>query len=73
MDETHPLRAWRKAHEITLAQLAGAVGVTASHLSEIETGKNAPSLDLAGRLSRATASMGQQGVPIDAFLQVRAA
>lgn len=63
----HPMRAWRDAHKITLARLAGTVGVTASHLSEIETGKNAPSLDLAVRLSRAT------GVPVDAFLRESAA
>lgn len=54
MVQEHALRRWRKEHEIRLAALAEQVGVTASHLSEIERGLNAPSLKLAVRLSEAT-------------------
>lgn len=39
---------------MTLAALARLVGVTASHLSEVENYKNEPSLDLASRLSDVT-------------------
>ena len=58
----HPLRRWRHSQKITLAALANDVGVTPSHLSEIETGKNVPSLMLAARLSRATADA--KGMPL---------
>jgi len=56
MSKEHPLRDWRKRQEPrrTLAELADAVGVTASHISEIENWNNEPSLDLASRLHRAT-------------------
>lgn len=47
----HPLRTWRKDRGITLQGLAALIGVTQSHLSEIENWKNEPSLDLAARLS----------------------
>jgi transcriptional regulator with XRE-family HTH domain len=57
----HPLRKWRETAKITLKSLAERVGVTASHLSEIETGRNTPSLALAAKLSGATAN--EQGVP----------
>jgi transcriptional regulator with XRE-family HTH domain len=50
----HPLRLWRTANGVTLAKLAAEVGVTASHLSEVERGRNNLSLDLAAKLSRAT-------------------
>jgi transcriptional regulator with XRE-family HTH domain len=52
--QEHPLRLWRKKHEVRLETLAAKVGVTASHLSEIERGLNRPSLGLAARLSAAT-------------------
>jgi transcriptional regulator with XRE-family HTH domain len=58
----HPLRRWRHAQKITLTALADRMNVTASHLSEIETGKNVPSLKLAARLSEATADA--EGVPL---------
>lgn len=62
----HPLRLWRKASNVTLTALAGKVGVTPSHLSEIERGSNTPSLDLAAKLSRATADeSGSVAVPIE--------
>lgn len=52
----HPLKIWRQGQtpKVTLAALARRVGVTASHLSEVENYKNEPSLDLADRLSEAT-------------------
>jgi transcriptional regulator with XRE-family HTH domain len=47
----HPLRAWRRLNGAkTLQEVADLVGVTQSHLSEIENWKNEPSLDLAARL-----------------------
>ncbi len=54
--EDHPQKIWRQGQKprVTLAALARRVGVTPSHLSEIENYKNEPSLDLAGRLSEAT-------------------
>lgn len=66
--DKHPLRLWRNRHGVTLATLAGRVGVEASHLSMIECGVKSPSLELAGKLSReTTAAGGAPEVPIDAF------
>jgi transcriptional regulator with XRE-family HTH domain len=62
MEQVHALRSWRQEHSITLAELAKAVGVTASHLSEIERGLNSCSLNLASRLSQKT------GLPMEAFV-----
>lgn len=61
----HPLREWRKDNGKTLSQLAGdeRVGVTPSHLSQIENRIKEPSLDLAVRLHRAT------GLDVDSFLK----
>lgn len=52
----HPLKVWRRGQtpKVTLAALAQRVGVTASHLSEVENYKNEPSLDLTNRLSELT-------------------
>jgi transcriptional regulator with XRE-family HTH domain len=65
----HPLRAWRKENGKTLTALAGdeRVGVTPSHLSQIETGIKEPSLDLAARLHRVT------GIDMTKFLKAREA
>jgi transcriptional regulator with XRE-family HTH domain len=60
-DDTHPLRRWRKENDVTLAALASEVGVTPSHLSEIERGLNGVSLALSKRLSKAT----KGGVSLD--------
>jgi len=60
----HALRLWRKANGITLTVLADRVGVTPSHLSEVENRRNAPSIDLAAKLSRET----DGAVPLDAFV-----
>lgn len=54
-EKTHPLYRWRKSNgNKTLQDLASEVGVTQSHLSEIENWKNEPSLDLAARLHSIT-------------------
>jgi transcriptional regulator with XRE-family HTH domain len=56
MSTEHPLRVWRHSQEPrkTLVDLAAEVGVTPSHLSEIENWNNEPSLDLLSRLYRVT-------------------
>jgi transcriptional regulator with XRE-family HTH domain len=56
MSKEHPLRVWRHSQEPrkTLVDLANDVGVTPSHLSEIENWNNEPSLDLLSRLHRVT-------------------
>ena len=56
MSKDHPLRIWRHSQDPqkTLADLASDVGITPSHLSEIENWNNKPSLDLAVRLHRVT-------------------
>lgn len=53
---THPLKAWRLKQEPkkTLASLAGDVGVSASHLSEIENWNNEPSFELLTKLHEKT-------------------
>jgi transcriptional regulator with XRE-family HTH domain len=61
MDTAHPIKEWRKANGKTLAELAGDVGVSPSHLSEIENGNNEPSLELAVKLSTRT------GIEISSF------
>lgn len=62
-DSIHPVRQWRKDHGKTLGQLAEAVGVTASHLSEVERGRNELSLDLARKIKRVT------GLSLDSIVQ----
>lgn len=53
---THPLKTWRLTQEPkkTLASLAGDVGVSASHLSEIENWNNEPSFELLTKLHSIT-------------------
>lgn len=65
MKQPHPLRDWREKQtpKVTLSVLAEQVSVTPSHLSEIETGKNTPSLDLAIKLSRITSIEVERFVP----------
>jgi transcriptional regulator with XRE-family HTH domain len=65
----HALRRWRKGNGLTLVVLAGRVGVTPSHLSEIERGRNRPSLELAAKLSRIT----KNEVPLSDFVPQQAA
>ena len=47
----HPLRLWRKHRKLTLAQLAGQVGVTRQMLSMLENGKSRASVALLERLA----------------------
>lgn len=51
--QEHPLRAWRHRQEPrkTLSDVAEKVGVTPSHLSEIENWNNEPSLELTAKLA----------------------
>ena len=60
----HPLRRWREEKGVTLTALARRVGVTASHLSEIENRNNWPSIKLAAKLRQETEGV----VPLDAFV-----
>jgi transcriptional regulator with XRE-family HTH domain len=62
-EKDHPLYHWRKKHERSLTWLAGEVGCTQSHLSEIENRHNEPSLALATRLQRVTK------LPVTVFLR----
>lgn len=55
------VRAYLKAHGMTQEDLAAAVGISASHLSEIVNGKT-PSLRVAVALARIT------NIPESAFL-----
>lgn len=63
----HPMRQWRKDAGKTLADVASAVGVTPSHLSEIERYENEPSLSLAAKLSE------MSKIPLDGFVKKREA
>lgn len=47
-----PLKVWREYRCFTLAALAKQCGVTAAALSQIETGKRSPSVDLLSKLAR---------------------
>ena len=67
MLDVHPLRTWRKANKTRLADLAGAIDVSPSHISQIETGKKQPSLALAAKLSQETE------IPLDKFVKREAA
>ncbi|MBI5484254.1 MAG: helix-turn-helix transcriptional regulator [Deltaproteobacteria bacterium] len=48
-----PLKVLREYRGLTLAALGKKCGVSAAALSQIETGKRSPSVDLLGKLSRA--------------------
>jgi transcriptional regulator with XRE-family HTH domain len=45
------LRLIRVYHDLSQTQLCGEIGISNSHLSEIEKGKKQPSLDLLARYS----------------------
>lgn len=46
-----PLKVWREYRGFTLASLGKLCGVSASALSQIETGKRSPSVELLGKLA----------------------
>lgn len=47
------VRAVRKEKNLTIVQLAELSGVSKSHISEIETGKQMPTIDVLCRLADA--------------------
>ena len=53
IDGGPPLRVWRKYRGLTLASLAGRVGVSRGYLSQIENGHKSGTLDLFRRLATA--------------------
>jgi transcriptional regulator with XRE-family HTH domain len=57
------MREWRRQNGKTLQDLASEVGVTQSHLSEIENWNNEPSLVLTARLHNVT------GIEMKAFVK----
>lgn len=62
-----PLRAWRKYRGLTLASLAGQVGVSRGYLSQIENGHKSGTLDLFRRLAGTLdVSMDQLVEPVSA-------
>ncbi len=48
-----PLKVWREYRGLTLAVLGEQCGVSAAAISQIETGKRAPSVDLLRKLAEA--------------------
>ena len=60
------IRAWRRKHKLTIAQLAERAGIDTGFLAYIETGKKLPSLHTAAKLADAlgiTLSQLFHGVP----------
>lgn len=51
------LRMMREHHRVSLRDLAGMVGVSASHLSRVESGERPATADLTERLCTAIASL----------------
>lgn len=47
----HPIRVFRKYRGMTVTDLAEAVGISQPHLSEIENGKKAGSVDVLKRIA----------------------
>ncbi|MFL4470294.1 helix-turn-helix domain-containing protein [Tateyamaria armeniaca] len=58
------LRTWRKARRLSQLDLAGEAGVSARHISFLESGRARPSPEMIGRLSDALA------LPLDARNQM---
>lgn len=50
----HPLRLWRKDHSVTQEAVAAAVGLHASHISQLENGLKSVSLEKATLIERFT-------------------
>ena len=50
----HPLKTWRREHEMTLRELAEAAATTEGHLSNIERCTRDPSFKLAHKLAEIT-------------------
>jgi antitoxin component HigA of HigAB toxin-antitoxin module len=53
LDGANPLRVMRTHRGLTLAQVAAACGVTPAHVSQLEHGKRALTVDMLKRLAQA--------------------
>ncbi len=49
----NPVRVWREFRDLTQAELAEAVGNTASYISQIEAGRKSPTIDVYRALAAA--------------------
>jgi len=65
MDEQHPLRAWRKRHDLTQTDLGLKVGVKTSQIGMIESGKRSASLEVA----LAIQSLTKGAVPLQSLVR----
>lgn len=53
IDDTHPIRAWRKYKNIKMNQLAKKVGISGAYLSQIENGKRNPTIETLKAIANA--------------------
>jgi len=53
IDGESPVRVWREHRGLTQADLAAAIGMTASYLSQIEAGRKTPAIDVYRSLATA--------------------
>ena len=53
LDGENPIKVWREYRGLTQLQLAEAVGISASYLSQIETGKRAGSTEVLVAIAKA--------------------
>lgn len=65
MDEQHPLRIWRKRHDLTQTDLGLKVGVKTSQIGMIEKGHRSASLEVALAISALT----KGSVPIESLVR----
>jgi DNA-binding XRE family transcriptional regulator len=63
MDNEHPLRKWRRTNGIGQVEVGKLVGVSASQISQIESGAKGCSLEVAVKLSRLAS------IPVDSFIR----
>lgn len=63
MENTHPLRQWRKDNGLKQGVAAARLGLKPPTLSRFETRSRTPSLTLALKLSE------QTGIPVDKFVK----
>lgn len=61
----HLLSAWRTANDWKQGPMAELLGVTGSHLSQIETGRKSASLPLAIKINRFT----KGAVPVESLVK----
>lgn len=54
MSNSHPLRAYRERHRLTMSAMAEAVGTTRQTIHRIENGQQEPSVALMRKLADAT-------------------